>query len=631
MLDALAELLLILGSFAVLALAAKQIGDYFARYDLPLITGFLVAGLLVGPSLLGLLSAEDLRKLRFVDEMALSVIALAAGAELYLPELRSRRGAILWVSLFQVLAVLGLGVWAGLRLLPAFPGGGALSPGAAAAFALLMGVVLLARSPSSAIAVITELRAKGPFTRLVLGATVASDVVVLTLFAVALELARAWAIGEPLSAGFLLALSLDLVLSLLIGWVLFRALLLTLGRRSPPWFQGGLLLLLGYGTFWLSDRIEALSAAHLPLTVAPEPLLAGVLAAFWIVNRSPYRDEFTRLLAGLSPAVFIAFFTLTGASLALDVLARAWPVALALFAVRLAGFALGSAVGGLLAGDPGRLSLASGLAFVTQAGVALGLAKKVADTFPDFGETFATVVVALVVLNQIVGPPLLKLALRWVGEVREGGAERRRAWVFGDDHQAVALCRLFQQNGWRAELYSPDPERARALKAEGLNARRLEEGDLPTPPAEAAVLLLTDRENLALCRRLRELGVATTVARRQGEAPIAAYREAGCRVVDPTTATVHLLAQFVESPGAAALLLGEERGHQVVDLVVEDPALDGVPLRELRLPADVLVLAIHRDGEAIVTHGYTQLRLGDRVTVMGSPESLAALERTFSA
>ncbi len=630
MLDALLELLLILGSFAVLALAAKQIGDYFAKYDLPLITGFLVAGLLVGPSLLGLLSREDLEKLRFVDEMALSVIALAAGAELYLPELRDRGRAIFWVSLFQVGAVLGLGAWAAWRLLPLFPGGERLAPGAAVAFALLMGVVLLARSPSSAIAVISELRAKGPFTRLVLGATVVSDVVVLALFAVALELARAWVMGERLSPRFLFALGLDLALSLFIGWLFYRILLWVFARRFPPWLKGSLVLFFGYGTFWLAHGLQALSRGALPFAVAPEPLLAGVLAAYGVVNRSPYRDEFTRLLAALSPAVFIAFFTLTGASLGLGVLARTWPVALALFFVRLLGFALGSAAGGGVAGEPGRLSLAAGLAFVTQAGVALGLAKEVADTFPDFGATFATLVVALVVLNQIVGPPLLKLALHLAGEVRGGGATRRRVAVFGDDDQAAALCRVFARDGWDARLFTPDPARARALADQGLNAAPLDLAGLGAVP-EAAVLLLTDEENLELCRELRALGVPQVVARREGKRPLADYQAAGCRVVDPTTATVHLLAQMVESPGAAALLLGEERGHIVQDLVVLDPALDGVPLRELRLPADVLVLAIHRGDEAIVTHGYTQLRLGDRVTAMGSPESLAELERRFSA
>ncbi len=76
----------------VLALAAKRIGDYFAKYDLPLIIGFLFAGILIGPYVLGLIGHEELLRLAFVDEMALAVIAFAAGAGLYLPELRTEPG-----------------------------------------------------------------------------------------------------------------------------------------------------------------------------------------------------------------------------------------------------------------------------------------------------------------------------------------------------------------------------------------------------------------------------------------------------------------------------------------------------------------------------------------------------------
>jgi len=627
--QAIAELLLILASFAVLALAAKQIGDYFAKYDLPLITGFLFAGILIGPYVLGLIGKEELEKLRFVDEMALAVIAFAAGAELYLPELRNRARAILMVSLFQVAAVLGFGAWITLKLLPALPGAEALSGGAAFAFALLMAVILLARSPSSAIAVIKELGAKGPFTRLVLGATVASDVIVIVLFAVALELARAWLTGSTINGLFLLILTADLLLSAALGYVLYALLLRLLAAHWAPWVKGLGLLLLGYGAFVVARGLEAatLHWFHHPLT--PEPLLAGVLAAFWIVNYSAFRDEFTRLLSALSPLVFIAFFTLTGASLALDVLATTWPVALALFFTRLIAFLVGSGLGALLAGEPPRAALAAGMAFITQAGVALGLAKKVADTFPGFGETFATLVVALVVLNQVVGPPLLKQALLWVGEARRNRPRSRKIWIFGDDHQAIALCRRLRAGGWEPELFTHDEERARALADQGLAVATYR--DAPEGRAEAAILLFTDEENLKLCRLLSDRGVGVRVARRQGRLPVEAYREAGCQVVDPTTATVSLLAQSVASPGAVALFLGEEEGQQVRDFIVEDSELDGVPLRELRLPADVLVLAIHRGDEAIVTHGYTQLRVGDRVTAMGSPESLTELERVFSA
>ncbi len=629
--EAALELLLIFASFAVLALASKQIGDYFAKYDLPLITGFLVAGILIGPYALGLLSQSDLEKLRFVDEMALAVIALAAGSELYLRELRSRIGAIVWVTLGQIVITLAIGAWAMWRLSGMVQGFEGLGPGARLAIALLMGVILLARSPSSTIAVISELRAKGPLTQLALGVTVVKDVMVIALFAIVFELSRAWVMDAPLGLGFLLVLLVDLALSAALGYGLLYFFIRALTQRWPPWLKGTAVLFGGYGVFVIASAIERFSSAYLGVALVPEPLLAGLLAAFLLVNKTPLRDEFVRLLEALSPAVYIAFFTLTGASLALDVLLAAWPVALALFAVRLLGVFLGSFAGGLVAGDPLRLNAISWMAFITQAGVALGLAKKVADAFPAFGEAFATVVVALVVLNQVVGPPLFKKALRLAGETHTRGPsgtldDARDAIVFGDDDQALALARRLAARGWSVKLASPDPARVEVLRGQGLTATAFRPGAfsaLDPEGADAVVAMLKDEENLEICRHFyEEYGLENLVVRYQGRVPIERFQELGCMVVDPTTATVHLLAQFVESPGGAAIFLGLEEGQRVVDVEMRDPALDGVPLRELRLPADVLVLAIHRGHEAIVTHGYTQLRLGDRVTLMGSPESL---------
>ncbi len=613
--DALFEVLLILSSFAFLALAAKQVGDYFARYDLPLITGFLVAGVLIGPYALGLLKAEELEKLRFVDELALAFIAFAAGAELYLPELRHRLRAVTWVTLMQVAATLTLGIWAGLYLLRQLPGAGGLGAGALWGLALLLAVILIARSPSSTIAVIHELKAKGPFTQLVLGVTVVTDVVVITLFAIALALARAAYFGRPLDLGFLLLLAAEIAVSLLLAYGLFRLLLFVLRAHLPPWAKAGAVLILGYGLFFLEHEFEALSHG----VFGYEPLLSGMLAAFALVNLSPYRDEFDRLLAGLGPAVYIAFFTLVGAELKLDVLVSAWALGLAFFLVRLLGVFLGSFLGGVLAGEPLSRAALSGLAFVTQAGVALGLVRKVADTFPAVGEGMATLVVALVILNQLVGPPLFKWALRRVGEAR-AGVRVRRVLVFGDDDQAQALARRLSAEGFRVQLFAHEPER---LTDAGVEVRPLDLDALPE--ADRVLGLLTDEENLVLCERYGE----RAVLRHQGRLPL--ERFSGCRVINPAVATLELLARFVESPGAAALLLGLEAGQAVRDFEVADPALDGVPLRELRLPADVLILAIHRGEEAIVTHGYTQLKLGDRVTAMGGPESLVELERLFSA
>ena len=82
--------IIILAGFVILALASKQIGHFLTRFKLPLISGFLLAGIVIGPYGIGFLEAGDLESLKIVDEIALAFIAFAAGSELYLRELRSR-------------------------------------------------------------------------------------------------------------------------------------------------------------------------------------------------------------------------------------------------------------------------------------------------------------------------------------------------------------------------------------------------------------------------------------------------------------------------------------------------------------------------------------------------------------
>lgn len=637
--DAFNEFLLLVGAFFVLALAASSIGRYAARYRLPLISGFLFAGILIGPYVLGMISAAELERLRFIDEMALAFIAFAAGAELYLGEVRPRLRPIALMTTVQTFTIAGLGAWAAYHLFGFLPD---LNEPARRAVALLTGVVLVARSPSSTIAVINELRAKGPFTQLVLGVTVVTDVVVIVLFSLAYELALVWVHGRPLGLGFLLLLAVEMATSVALGYLLaafFRGLMAT---RLHAWIKGALVLASGYGIFAVSHALREATGQFLHAPVTLEPLLIGMIASFLLVNYSGFRDEFSKILEDLGPAVYLAFFTLTGAGLALDVLGRAWPVALALFAVRMAGIFSGSFLGALFAREPLRYAAYSGLAFATQAGVALGLAKKVADEFTAFGEPFAAVIVGLIVLNQLVGPPLLKWSFLAVGEARLRGHAGhdgvRDVILFGDDDQTLALARRLSADGWRVRLATPDPERARELAGAGFPVvpyRELDEATLDAleaQRADAVVCLLSDAENLRICETFYEkYGTESLVVRLADRGWAARFAELGALVVDPNMATLSLLEQFVRAPQAASLLLGLEEGKQVEDIELRDPALSGALLRELRLPPDTLVLAVHRDGQAIVTHGYTQLRLGDKVTVMGSPESLREVELKFAA
>ena len=111
-----------------------------------------------------------------------------------------------------------------------------------------------------------------------------------------------------------------------------------------------------------------------------------MVASFWITNRSPYRSELRHLLHQVEMPIFVIFFTLIGQALDLSVLQALLPVTLAIFAVRLAALFVGGYIGGTLAGDPPRFNRLTWMAYITQAGVGLGLAKEVAIEFPAIGQ-----------------------------------------------------------------------------------------------------------------------------------------------------------------------------------------------------------------------------------------------------
>lgn len=129
-----------------------------------------------------------------------------------------------------------------------------------------------------------------------------------------------------------------------------------------------------------------------------------------MVNYSNYREAFHHLAVEMAHPVYVAFFTLAGAKMALDALPLMLPVATLLFTVRIVAVMAGTQLGGRLCRMPQQHTNYAWMALITQAGVTLGLAQQVAAQF-SWGPPFATAIIGAVVLNQFVGPPLMKYAI----------------------------------------------------------------------------------------------------------------------------------------------------------------------------------------------------------------------------
>lgn len=623
----------LLTALFVIVLAARQMGEIFARFKLPLISGFLFVGVIVGPFVLDFVHREDITRLLILDELSLAFIAFAAGAELELHVIRGYFRSIISIIGGQVIAVMALGITAFVLLQDMLPFMANLAQGQTLAIALLGATIFVARSPSSALAIIKELRAHGPFTHKVLGATVLKDAVVIIVFAASVSIAEVLVEGVVFDVGLILFVVFEVMLDLALGVVV--GLVLRIIMKFPfNLIKAALILLLGLSVFWLSTELREFQLFSLPVGIFSEPLLICMTAGFFVTNYSGLAADFRHVLEEMAPAVFLLFFTLVGIELELDVISRGWAIVLILFLVRAAGIFIGSIGGSVLARDRGAERLLLGFGFITQAGVSVGLAKEIGVEFPAWGPELATISIGVIVVNQIVGPPLLKWALNRVGEAHTRG-ERvefdgvRDALIFGVKRQAVQLAHQLAAHDWQVKLVCVHPEAARDLDVSGvdrvtvseLSAAELKRVGLAQ--TDAIVSFLSDEESLQVCEiGFEDYGIGTMVVVLNDRANFERFHALGVRIVEPQTAVVSLLEHMVRSPIGATLLLGMDGRQDVVDVEVRNPALHGIRLRELHLPLEVLVLSVNRGGRTIISHGYTRLHVGDRVTMVGSDEKL---------
>lgn len=390
-------------SLGCLVIGGVLAGELAHRFRVPRITGYLILGLIAGPHAIGLETARDAEMLRLFEELALGLIALTAGGEFRIAVIRRRFRPLLAITAAHTIgiavAVAGA-LWALSRLLPYLgPVGTAETVSAVA----LCGVIAVAVSPSTTIAVIADLRASGEVVETVLGVTILKDLVILLLFTGVSAGAAAWVGGAQLDWSDLEHVVVEILGSLLVGVVLGLVLglyIAKVGRLVP-----------------LTVLLLALASAEIGRGSWMEHLLVCMAAGFAARNLFPRAaGRFLDALELSSTPIYIVFFALVGAGLDLRVFAGVWIPAAVFVLVRLAAVWLTTRWAAAAAGSGEAVVRFGWTGFVAQAGLSLGLAARLQREFPDFGAAVAAVIVAGVAVNQLVGPILWERGIQSAGE-----------------------------------------------------------------------------------------------------------------------------------------------------------------------------------------------------------------------
>ena len=394
-------------TLGLLLIAGYLAGIAATFFRLPRVSGYIVAGLILSPSISGILNRGQVENLLdFVSVMALSIIAYAIGGSLQMSSVKVLGKPILWISVIQVLAAF---VFALLSIYIAgffYPFLRANGPEAFFCTALIIGAISAATAPATVLAVVHELRAQGPLTTTLLGVVALDDAFTVMLFSGAITVANQLLhVGVESNWGLLLSGVLEIAGALTVGALGGYLLPFIVDARKRV--EVKLVVILG-AIFFIGGVAIQLEFS---------PLLANMMMGFIIINKiKPAKDMF-RHLATIEEPLYCLFFTLAGAHFDIGVLTSSICLGLALLLGRFTGKLAGTLLGSHISQAPAMVRKYLGLALLPQAGLSLGLIFLARPYLPaGTYDLLLNAMLASIIMNELISPPMLKWALNRAGE-----------------------------------------------------------------------------------------------------------------------------------------------------------------------------------------------------------------------
>lgn len=374
-------------SLAVMLTAGFLVTRLTKRLHLPNVTGYILAGVLIGPYALGLIPADMVGGMGFVTDVALAFIAFGVGKYFKWAQLKKSGWKILILTAFESLTA---GVLVTLTMIFIFR--------LSVPFSLLLGAIGSATAPASTIMTIRQYRAKGPFVNLILQIVALDDAVALLAFSICAAVTQAMEGGDASASDIYLPVLYNLGALVLGAAAAFLLHWLVDGKRSSD------------------HRLALTIAIILALTglcsaVNISPLLSCMMLGTVYINAGGSKQLFKQVNK-FTPPVLMLFFVLAGMGLHLPSLATAGIIGVVYFFVRILGKYAGAFAGAKICGYTPRIQKCLGLALIPQAGVSIGLAALGQRMLPEeTGVLLSTIILSSGLLYEIVGPACAKASL----------------------------------------------------------------------------------------------------------------------------------------------------------------------------------------------------------------------------
>lgn len=411
-------------SLSVALLAGLLLSRLAKMVQLPAVTAYLVAGVLIGPFVLGRIgipgigiTGEQIEGFGLVSDLALGFIAFSMGSEFRIAQLKKIGKQATFIGVFQALftTVIVDAALIGLHLI--IPDKFSIDA------AIVLGAVATATAPAATLMVVKQYKAKGPVTDILLPVVALDDAVGLVVFAISFGIARSLGTGAVNVTSVILEPVLEVVLSLLLGFVM--GLFFTLCEK---YFHSRSKRMAVSVTFvMITVAISSMSFEIGSIHIGFSSLLACMMLGTVFCNICEVSEELMERADRWTTPVLILFFVISGAELELSVFADVMVILIG--AVYIVSRSLGKYFG---AGISARLSKCDpnvvkylGITLLPQAGVALGMAIKAIELGPE-GAIVRNITLFAVLVYEIVGPYLTKVALTKAGDINEEGRQSAR-------------------------------------------------------------------------------------------------------------------------------------------------------------------------------------------------------------
>ncbi len=383
---------------AIMLISGIVFGRIAKCFKLPNVTGYLIAGLLLGPSVFNVIPETMVNGFAVISDLALAFIAFSVGSEFSISYFKKVGIAPIIIAILEagmaIVCVTLVCILCGFDV----------------KLSIMLGAIAAATAPAQTIMVINQYKAKGELTSMLLSVVAIDDAVALIGFGFATTIVNMMNSSESINVLMSICSPvLEVLISVVIGGAMSIVMRFVCRFFKKPSNRACIIIAFTAGTYWMAETLGASS------------LLACMALGAFMTNITNEIDDIMNVTDGFTSPIFMIFFVISGAGFQIAELPGIGVIGLIYVVVRVIGKVFGAWLGGKLTKQSKKVCTWLGPTLMPQAGVALGLIVVAGTAVPAYAGQIRVIILCSTFIYSILGPAVAKFSLVKAGEIKLEG------------------------------------------------------------------------------------------------------------------------------------------------------------------------------------------------------------------